>query len=63
MNHEDESEALSVEAAELNRSLRYIDEIIAQIKYSHLEVVWEAQIKNLFKVLDLDLKKKHLRAL
>lgn len=45
------------------RNLCFFDELIAQIKYSHVDEIWHAQLKDLQELIDTTNHKKRLRAL
>lgn len=48
-----------------NTSHEFIDELITQIKYMHLEEVWQARLERLTQVLEIGAspKSKHLKAI
>ena len=58
--------SINADEMDINPSHQFIDELIAQIRYTHLEEVWEARLGELIEVFpayDSFNSRKHLKIL
>jgi hypothetical protein len=60
---QDQPRSIKFRAIDESQSHLFIDELIARIKYLHLEEIWAAELDSLFRLASPNSKKAHLRAL